>query len=703
MRILPSFLVLVIALAGRLFAQNSDPITVTGTIPNKSIVQPVGTPPIDLRSFFAVPTITGRVVQFTTAGVGTFNAEMNAAAAPLTVANFLAYVNANRLANTLVHRSDQPLGIIQGGGYIPNTAGTTFASYNQVQANTAITLETTDTRLNVRGALSMARAGYTASLTVTNSSTASNTVTVNAASLPAGFGPAWGLLGSFVQSVSGSTVTLVGNANQTIASATTVVASNNTGTSEWFINTADNSGTLPPASSGGYAAYGRVTGTGMTVVDAIQALPVLGGDITVTQSSTSSSSITADGTTLPANFGTNWVLLGRQVTSVNMVGSNAIIGLSGTADRNIFSPTTVHYGMFLDPFLQLPVFHNVPSFGTGNINLTELIKMTSITEVSLFPATPGGAAVVTFSAASSNPGVVNASVSGSYLYVVALANLTTGAPVTITVTATDTNGNTAQTQFNVTVTRKVVDFNADGTTDFVFQNNFGQLYEWNMNPNGSIASSAYLFTNGLADWKLKAIADLNGDGIPDFIFQNTFGQIYAWYLTATGSISSSGYIFTNGLADWKIAGTVDLDSDGKTDLVFQNNAGQIYVWLMNGSGGIASSGYYFTSGLGDWRIVAIADVNGDGYPDFIFQNSIGQIYVWYTTVGGAVSSSAYLYGGALGDWKIARATDLNKDGTTDLIFQNNAGQISVWFLTAGGSTSSAGFLFTSGLADWRLH
>ena len=47
----------------------------------------------------------------------------------------------------------------------------------------------------------------------------------------------------------------------------------NSATSEWFINTQDNSTTLGPANAGGYTVIGRVLGTGMAVADAIGQIP----------------------------------------------------------------------------------------------------------------------------------------------------------------------------------------------------------------------------------------------------------------------------------------------------------------------------------------------------------------------------------------------------------------------------------------------
>lgn len=62
------------------------------------------------------------------------------------------------------------------------------------------------------------------------------------------------------------------NVRGTIAMAKTD-AGPNTATSHWFINLADNSASLD-TTNGGYTVFGRVLGDGMTVVDALAAVPV---------------------------------------------------------------------------------------------------------------------------------------------------------------------------------------------------------------------------------------------------------------------------------------------------------------------------------------------------------------------------------------------------------------------------------------------
>ncbi len=352
----------------------SDLPTLSGSIPPASFPALQVPAPIDLRNYFAVTSITGTVVQFTTPGVGVFNVEMNATAAPNTVANFLSYVNAGSYTDSIVHRSDQQLGVIQGGGYF------LFGSnVFTIAANAPINLETTDTLLNVRGTISMARTSFP-----------------------------------------------------------------NSATTQWFINTVDNSQILPSANGGGYAVFGRITGTGMDVVDGIATRPVLGGFVTVTSSSTSNASVTIS--SAPASFGPGWSLLGSLVVSRNgnlvVLNANANQTIDGTS-----GPVTFATSRFASPFDQLPVLQTLPP--DGSVALTNLITNHSIRVVPIFPAVANGPAVVTFTASSSNP-VITATISGSNLNLAATANV--DATANVTVTATDTNGNFVQTTFAVTTT-----------------------------------------------------------------------------------------------------------------------------------------------------------------------------------------------------------------------------------------------------------
>lgn len=85
--------------------------------------------------------------------LGPIDIELFDAAAPRTVANFLAYVNSGAYTNSFIHRS-VPGFIIQGGGYgLDNTTGSPVS----VPRNPPIANEFSATRSNVRGTIAMAK------------------------------------------------------------------------------------------------------------------------------------------------------------------------------------------------------------------------------------------------------------------------------------------------------------------------------------------------------------------------------------------------------------------------------------------------------------------------------------------------------------------------------------------------------------------
>lgn len=156
--------------------------------------------------FFGAAT-QATIVRFQTS-LGNVDVRLYNAATPLTVANFLAYANANRYEGTFIHRSP-PGFVVQGGGFYftpPNSVAPVVDPANPdppVMNEPGIS--------NKRGTIAMAKLG----------------------------------------------------------------SNPNSATSQWFFNVGDNSG--PPASldtqNGGFTVFGRVVGSGMSVVDAIDLLP----------------------------------------------------------------------------------------------------------------------------------------------------------------------------------------------------------------------------------------------------------------------------------------------------------------------------------------------------------------------------------------------------------------------------------------------
>ena len=155
---------------------------------------------IDLEGLFGDPGIANTVARFETV-MGRIDVELYEDEAPLTVANFLSYVNAGDYDGTVVHRS-VPGFFVQGGGHA-------FPGWAHVATRPPVVNEPGIS--NTRGTIAMAK--------------------------------------------------LAGDPD--------------TATSEWFLNLADNSGSLD-SQNGGSTVFGCVLGDGMAVVDAIAGLPTYG-------------------------------------------------------------------------------------------------------------------------------------------------------------------------------------------------------------------------------------------------------------------------------------------------------------------------------------------------------------------------------------------------------------------------------------------
>jgi cyclophilin family peptidyl-prolyl cis-trans isomerase len=107
-----------------------------------------------LRVIIPVP-----VVQLSTSQ-GSISLELDPIKAPLTVNNFLNYVNSNFYNNTIFHRVIADF-VIQGGGFVPGTPNPVAKTPTQPP----IALESNNGLSNLRGTLAMARTAEPSSAT----------------------------------------------------------------------------------------------------------------------------------------------------------------------------------------------------------------------------------------------------------------------------------------------------------------------------------------------------------------------------------------------------------------------------------------------------------------------------------------------------------------------------------------------------------
>lgn len=113
----------------------------------------LGNTAIDLREFFGVPDLAGAsLVQMRTVA-GPINIRLLPTDAPLTVQNFLNYVNRGAFTNSLFHRSDKGF-VLQGGGF---TASVSSPTVNVTAIPADPTVQNEFKISNTRGTLGMAK------------------------------------------------------------------------------------------------------------------------------------------------------------------------------------------------------------------------------------------------------------------------------------------------------------------------------------------------------------------------------------------------------------------------------------------------------------------------------------------------------------------------------------------------------------------
>jgi hypothetical protein len=230
----------------------------------------------------------------------------------------------------------------------------------------------------------------------------------------------------------------------------------------------------------------------------------------------------------------------------------------------------------------------------------------------------------------------------------------------------------------------VVDFNSDGASDILWQNQSnGLLSSWRMNGVDRL-DGVYLSPRVVADtqWKIVGTPDLNHDGRTDILWQHDQGWVAMWFMDGERQIM--GDLLTKSpISDtrWRIVATGDVDADGSADIIWQHADGRVAVWYMDGWR------YRFGDQLAqlddaNWRVVGAADVNGDRRLDLIWHHAArGDVAVWY------MANKVLLDGVQVNEsvpdtnWHIVAISDLDRDGAPDFIWQNFAtGDLAAWLM-----------------------
>ncbi len=241
------------------------------------------------------------------------------------------------------------------------------------------------------------------------------------------------------------------------------------------------------------------------------------------------------------------------------------------------------------------------------------------------------------------------------------------------------------------------DFNGDGSSDLIFQNNStGQRALWLM--NGTTRSGTALLPSAATEWSIVGAGDFNNDDQNDIVLQDyNMRKVAVWYLNGT-TYSGSAYL-PDLPRNWSVAAAGDFNGDNKPDLVLENLAtGRRAIWLLNGI--VLTTGVYIPTTSLQWKIVGTGDFNNDGQTDILFQNnSTRQVAVWRMN-GTTFVSGAYLPTPAA-QWQVAGTGDFDNDSQADLVLQNiSTGQRSIWLMN--GTLLRSGVYIPSTSVQWEI-
>jgi hypothetical protein len=249
------------------------------------------------------------------------------------------------------------------------------------------------------------------------------------------------------------------------------------------------------------------------------------------------------------------------------------------------------------------------------------------------------------------------------------------------------------------------DFNGDGRTDFVFQDEDGRVRSWFMQ-NKSAAGSVPLLPERIVNpkWKAVAAADFNQDGHADILWQNANRSLAIWFMDGTNFLRSQWV--RNGLAvgaGWKLAAAADFNNDSQIDFLWQHDNGKVAAWLMeSGTNYLRSVLLQENLASTGWRIVGVSDFNNDSQNDILWQHEDGRLAVWYL-FGTSFLRSAFFSKQPGRGWRVAGIADLNLDGRDDLVWLNEDRVMAVWYMD--GSHFIGSTLLRNGTplpAGWRF-
>jgi hypothetical protein len=132
------------------------------------------------------------------------------------------------------------------------------------------------------------------------------------------------------------------------------------------------------------------------------------------------------------------------------------------------------------------------------------------------------------------------------------------------------------------------DFTGDHHTDILWQHDSGQAALWLIGGDDpasgpGVIGGEVVGPNMGPTWHVIDAGDFNGDGRSDILWQNDNGQAAIWLMSGTNLIGGA-MVGPNLGPTWHVIGAGQFNNgDTKSDILWQHDSGQASVWLMDGT------------------------------------------------------------------------------------------------------------------------
>ena len=249
--------------------------------------------------------------------------------------------------------------------------------------------------------------------------------------------------------------------------------------------------------------------------------------------------------------------------------------------------------------------------------------------------------------------------------------------------------------FALSGSKAVSDFNGDGTSDLIWQSATGLVTTWLVD-DANVSGLPAL--GNVPGWQAQDVGNFDGGAYSaEVLLRSTStGQVVIWQ---SNGLSASGTTIGQISLDWQIMGTGDFNGDGKSDILWRNETnGLVDIWTMNGTQ-VASSANLGQVGL-NWKIVGVGDFNGDGRSEVLWHDAAsGLVDIWTASPAGGASGQVVATLGT--EWQVMGAGDFNGDGRSDILWRSaQTGQAVVWEMN-GAQVAAAQAIGDPG-ADWSV-